>query len=275
MIITPACINKKEINLIERCSLLIIFLLVFLFWPTHSTAQVGETGLADGRIRTNISEEVFRIREDQLRLARQDNAVLQITDSSARSMTRINQLPDILRNMTINNELDAESAVRNLYPYFGFTGTESLELERETYTAFEEVYVFRQYIADLRTDYFISVYVSKEDWQIERILGNTIIDREYDRTPGLDEEVAISAAIRLARQKEEDYGRGPIYRLDRNQIYTEIEYRSWGENYQLEAVWAVYLPVRNPSNPDFTHERYRVNPSGEAVDPEVVTHSNR
>src|SRR5690606_30016806 len=101
------------------------------------------------------------------------------------------------------------------------------------------------------------------------------IDIDLPRTPQLiSEEEAIEAAMELANAKEAENiaeGGGLIYRLDGSDIYTKVEeYVFWGEETIPELLWTVYIPLLEPWDPDYTHDAFRVNPDGKAVDPVMI-----
>ena len=164
------------------------------------------------------------------------------------------------------SESDVEDAARDLYPYLGFTGAESLQLEYEMDIGGETIYRFRQYIEGRRTDYIILLSVDEKDNQISSIRGSTVIDRGYDRFPSIGEEEVVRLAIQFAREKEESSGDGPRYRFNRGQIKTEVEYIAWGEDRIPEPAWSVFIPQQNPIDTENPFEKFLVYPDGRVVD---------
>src|SRR5690606_36826131 len=173
----------------------------------------------------------------------------------------------------ITNEDEAIALIHDLYPYYGFGDTESLVLDREFKYPKVTSYKFDLYIDDIKIPGFVRIYIDNATEQVTRIRSGWItIDIDLPRTPQLiSKEEAIEAAMELANAKEAENiaeGGGLIYRLDGSNIYTKVEeYVFWGEEAIPEPLWTVYIPLLGPSNLGFTHDAFRVNPDGKAVDP--------
>lgn len=231
-----------------------IFLFAALLGVELTQGQVQRVGSTSG-----VPEAVLQLREHQARLAAEAGITIRVKDEGQRSSTMIIEgVPDALRDAIIANEYDLISLLDEVYPYYGFTGSESLEF---TYSGqiFDDIaYSFVEYIDGIQTPVLFDIFVNPQTRRINRFRGWLELDRDLERSPSITEQEAVNVAICVVQ--EYDQFRPDNFQLD-GPHEVDVVYRHWGWDGALTPFWKVTL-APPAGNPTALREAFWIGPDG-------------
>jgi hypothetical protein len=203
---------------------------------------VSQTVFAQAGLAVDDSDlQLATVREEQLGLATRAGVVLFTRDEGLKSVSRIATVPAEMQSFFVANEGDLVPHIPELYPYFGFTGSETLQFtERRTSLDGSNIFEFQQYIDGIPVAMYVDVWVNPKTLLVDRINGYAAIDRGFERTPEVPEETAIALVMQYI-------GRDRNYEQESSRLVTDtqVTYQSWGEDGALTAIWEVKLSMDN------------------------------
>src|SRR5688572_6036871 len=237
----------------HRSVLPIVCLAMLLGYACPLKAQVEQIGNMIG-----VPPEIHEIRAVQGRLAVESGIDIRVKDEGRRSSTMITGgVPIEMRDKIISTEHDLIDLLDELYPYYGFTGSETLEFQRG-YRVFSDMqYQFLEYIDGIETSVMFTVLVDIQTRKISWFRGWLELDRDLDPTPALSKREAIDIALCVVQ--ESDQFRAEGYWLD-GPHEAEVVYEGWGEG--LAPSWRVTLAPPEGSAGAWT-ESFAIGPNGE------------
>lgn len=184
-----------------------------------------------------LPPDLAAIRAAQAELAARQDVVIGFLDEATRSLSRVDGVPFEFRAEAIETEHDLIALLERLYPYYGFSGTETLEFIN-TVTGFGTIqYLFRQHIAGIPTSQLFTIHVDQQSKRIQRLNLWLHMDRDLARVPAMSEQEAIDVALcfagRAPDKQREEYIADGRHELD-------VVYQNWQDN-ALIPVWHVRL----------------------------------
>ena len=215
-----------------------------------------------GTIDPDIPDTVKKIRLKQQFLEHSTGVMIKQFNQGKRSSSSLGNIPPELEDTIINDERDLEEYLKILYPYYGFSETESLRYAYKENHGNETAYIFYQYIRDVRTNLTLSIWVDIETFMISRLQGALVIDRDLERTHAMDANVAIKHVINYVL-KNYDSQRFNL----KGEHMASLVYRQWGEDSVLTPWWQVEIE-RKEAIPyvyeygSYTHDVFFINPEG-------------
>jgi hypothetical protein len=191
--------------------------------------------------------EIDAIRNKQMELASAAGIEIMFADVGQRSETWLDVVPPDLLGPRIESEYDLLGVIENLYPYYGFSGTEVLTFYqrselRPLHGRREKMeYTFREDIDGIPSNQFIFITGDAETKRLEGISGSPHIDRDLERIPRMTSRQAIDSATAWVRSgRNPDFGPIATLNLDGPHKATVV-YEAWGEDRALTPVWVVEL----------------------------------
>jgi hypothetical protein len=187
-----------------------------------------------------LPEDLAAIRASQTRLASEQDVGINFLDTAKRSASSLDGVPAEFRDEPIESEHDLLSLFDRLYPYFGFTGTETLELQ-SAYQVMEDMqYLFREYIDGIPTNQLFTIKVGIESKRLSDFNYWLYMDRNLSRQPEMSEAEAVERALCFADKLAEEFQGG--WAVDADGAHeVSIVYETWGEEPVLIPVWHVSL----------------------------------
>lgn len=192
----------------------------------------------------------------------QEKAGIPITqvDIGGKSATRLDGIPPELADRTIATRYDIESLIEELYPYYGFTRSETLVYVDETEAMGQKQYLFREFIDGIETSEFVSVYVNSQTRQIAEIRGEPQIKRDLGRMPRLSESEALDLVIGFTRDNQ--LINAEVYDFNGSHS-VDIVYRNWGRDRALVPFWHISLALSDGVPEGLIAPNFYVAPNGE------------
>ena len=215
---------------------------------------------ANAQAPVNSLDEVdlARIREQQDALSESTGVAITYRDFENRSTSTMAGVPLELRSMVIHEPEDLISLLPRIYPYYGFTGTESLRYE-QTITSVVNGYVFREYIRDIATPFLLSIWVDADSNLIQKLNGNLVLDRDYGVLPVQSPAEAVNLVLEAIRKRELSWDQE--YRMNGNHR-VEVVYRLLRDTQTLAPIWKVSVERNTESAATNRYQEYFVNPDG-------------
>jgi hypothetical protein len=219
-------------------------LLAFVMATPHVHAQDG-AGEGPGAQRAErwheLPAELAAIRARQAELQATTGVELRMRDEGLRSMTGIKGVPPEFRDLVVRQVEDLEQRIEDLYPYLGFSGSESLALQRSiTPDSGQHHHYFHQRINGIGLTNDIVVSVLASTGRVVDVTGNVQLDRGFRSTHALDETQALALVRQYARNVA-----GFVDLVENPRDEAVLLYRTWGEGQALEPWWAVHLYLMN------------------------------
>lgn len=218
-------------------------------------ASVNGTTSEDlAQSQSNFPVDIADVRENQMLRGRNGDVRINFRDEGLTSLSLLIGVPTEFRTMEISNENALKSVIEGIYPYYGFTGSESLELKDKRQDSDTAFYTFTQKINDIPTKYEINVQVSNRDNHISGFVGTLRIDRGFASEHVLTEQEAL---VRV-----HDYLNLNGKTFDANEDASAVlYYDSWGEDGGIAPWWLIKM-YGNP---------YFVDPKGEVDESSGIT----
>lgn len=187
------------------------------------------------------------IRTKQMGLASRAGIEIRFSDVGQRSETWLDKVPSDLLGPRIESEYDLFGVIEDLYPLYGFRGTETLEFHqryelRSPHGGGERTeYAFREHIDGIPSNQVISIMVDAETKLLEYISGSLHLDRDLERIPSMSAQQAIDSAIAWVKN-----GPNSLYEaIAKSNLdgphETTVVYEPWGDDRVLTPVWIVEL----------------------------------
>lgn len=224
----------------KRRWLLLAFMIVIAQVHAQDAAEAGLDAQRDARWR-DLPAELAAIRARQAELQATTGVELRMRDEGRRSISGIRGVPPEFRDLVVRRVEDLEQRIEDLYPYLGFSGTESLALGKSiTPDGGMHRHYFHQRINGIGLTYYISVYVNASTGQVFDVTGNVQLDRGFASTHALDEAQALALVRQYAKNEA-----GIANLVENPRDEAVLLYREWGEDEVLEPWWAVHLYLTN------------------------------
>ncbi len=218
---------------------------------------VGTIAVAQPAPLLELPEDLAAIRASQARLAGEQDVEIRFIDTAERSASSLDGVPAEFRDEIIQTEYDLIGLFDRLYPYYGLTGTETLEFQN-AYQVFEDMrYHFREYIDGIATNQLFHIDVDLESKRIQDLSLWLYMDRDLPRQPAMSETEAIERALcfvdKVREFRNEEYVADGAHDV-------EVVYETWGEEVALIPVWRV-TPARIRGNSGY-NEDFTIMPGG-------------
>lgn len=216
-----------------------------------------------------VPTELRPIRSMQLEMAEKADIHLKISEKEGMSATGIVGVPSELRDFPVYDENAAEIVLEALYPYYGFTDSESLKLKGSRDAGGQIIYDAEQYINGYPTGRLLEVWVQKKTFTIIRFSGFLSIDKGLPTQSNIKKEEAIDLVLTAIQEDriKDSYLANDRAELDlKGEVKTRLFYRETKISRALSLWWGVGIPLKDPSKYEggnITHQWYRVPPSGE------------
>lgn len=192
---------------------------------------------------TELPPDLAQIRALQERLEVEQDVGIRYLDEVSRSTSNLNGVPLEFREERIETEHDMLALLDRLYVYFGFSGSESLELE-SAYPGFDPgsmQFNFREYIAGIPTSQIFTIHTDSE-MKLSHFPGWLYLDRDLPREPAMSRQDAIDTVLCFL----EYHGwLGTSYVADGPHDVERV-YETWGRDLALIPVWRVTPARKDP-----------------------------
>ncbi len=179
------------------------------------------------------SQDVDVIRQNQRALAQAENVEIVTRDDGLLSLSRLEGVPAELAQIEVRNESDLLEIIDELYPYYGFSGSESLEYKDKMPMSSVTLYLFEEKINGLATPYEIRVEVDLSN-RIRNFYGVLVMDRGFESTHILTEQAAVATALRYLVQRSKPHNPNGTHSA---QLY----YQAWGDEGGVAPWWRVRI----------------------------------
>lgn len=225
----------KKFALLLICALLTLPLLA-----QDDSAREPDAAMVNDDWR-GLPLELAAIRVRQAALQATTGVQLRTSDVRQRSLTGIRGVPPEFRDLVVRHRADLEQRIGDLYPYLGFSGTESLRWRNSiTPDAGHHRHNFQQFINGMGLVNHIMILVQVSTGQVVDVTGSVQLDRGFSSRHAVDAEQALALVRQYAAREA---GVAEVDADPRDEAV--LLYREWGEEQVLAPWWAVHLYLGN------------------------------
>lgn len=219
----------------KGCWLLLV--LVLQCAPLLAQETLPGAGPAASQRQRELPVELAAIRARQVELQAATGVELHMLDDGRRSVTRIQGVPPEFDELEIRSPAELQPWIEVLYPYLGFSGTESLVFRQAiTPDSSPHSYYFGQTINGMALINQVVVHVNVDSGKVLAVRGNVQLDRGFAAAHALDAAAAMALVREFARS---DAGLPELAENPRDEA--NLLYREWGADQALAPWWAVHL----------------------------------
>jgi hypothetical protein len=193
-----------------------------------------------------VPADIAKVREEQMLRSRNEDVEINIRDEGLTSLSLLAAVPREFRDVEISNESDLVDILDRLYPYYGFTGTESLEVRNKRQDDETTYYMLNENINGIPTSYSLNVLVNNSNNRIGAFLGTLRIDRGFQPGHMFTEHEA------LEKVREYIARSGKVFDVQEDPS-SSLYYDAWGGEGGIAPWWRIRVHGIS----------YYVSPSGE------------